>query len=215
MTSDWHAIPVIQAVMKLYELRHDSFSAENISIIMEILSSIASHASEVNSETSLQLKLERACFLLETNHPPVVHFENESYQNYLMFLDMLHKNNSSLSEELNIESHLVSVCVTILQIYLKCAEFRPEQQSASSHLTAHWRLPLSSAQKEELVARSPVLVLAMKVLSSMESKSFRRNLPSFFPLLVNLVRCEHSSREVQPVLYDIFQKLIGPIILTS
>jgi len=200
--------------MKLYEVHHGFFSAEHISIILEILSSIVSHASAVSSETDLQLKMERACFLLETTHPPVVHFENESYQTYLRLLDTILKN-SSLSEELSIESQLVAVCVKILQIYLKCAGCQQKQQSASNHSTTHWTLPLGSAKKEELAARTPMLVLAMKVLSSLESLTFRRNLPCFFPLLVNLVRCEHSSREVQPMLHDIFHDLIGPIILTS
>ena len=217
ITSNWHLtlwFPIKQAVMKLYEVHCGSFSAEHISIILEILSSITSHASEVNSETNLQLKLERACFLLETTHPPIVHFENESYQIYLRLLDTLFKT-SSLSEELGIESQLVAVCVKILQIYLKCARDQPKQQSANSHPTIHWILPLGSAKKEELAARTPILVLALKVLSSLGREPFRRNLPCFFPLLVNLVRCEHSSREVQPVLYDIFHNLIGPLILTS
>lgn len=200
--------------MKLYEVHCDSLSASNIGILLEILSSIASHASEMNAEADLEQKLERACSLLETTQPPVVHFENESYQNYLRLLNTILATNPSLSEELNIESQLVAVCVKTLQIYLRCAGYEPKQQSASNNSTIHWILPLGSAKKEELAARTPLLMITMRVLSSLDSKSFRRNLPCFFPLLVNLVRCEHNGREVQPVLYDIFQSMIGPIILT-
>jgi brefeldin A-inhibited guanine nucleotide-exchange protein len=49
-------------------------------------------------------------------------------------------------------------------------------------------------------------------LGSLEKNCFRRNLPRFFPLLANLIRCEHNSGEVQVALYDIFQSSIGPII---
>ena len=200
--------------MKLYEVHHRCFSPAHINILLEILSSISSHASEVNSETALQLKLQKACSLLEISEPPVVHFENESYQNYLKFLQTLLHDKSSLSEELHVVSQIVAVCQKILQIYLNCAGYQPKHQNPSNGLTLHWILPLGSAKKEELAARTNLVVLALRVLSSLERNSFKRNLQSFFPLLVNLIRCEHGSGEVQQVLSDIFQSSIGPLILT-
>ncbi|KAJ6835805.1 brefeldin A-inhibited guanine nucleotide-exchange protein 1-like [Iris pallida] len=205
---------IIQAVMKLYELHQKSFSAAHVSILLDIFSSISSHANEVIAETTLHQKLQKACSLLEISDPPLVHFENESYQNYLKFLQALLKDNPSISEELKIESQLVAVCVKILQIYLNCAGCQRKQQSPSNSPTLHWRLPLNSTKKEELAARTALIVLAIKVLSSLDSITFRRNLPCFFPLLVDLIRCEHSSGEVQRVLYNMFRSLIGPVVLT-
>lgn len=205
---------VVQAVLKLYEVHHKCFSAAHINILLEILSSISSHASEVYSESALQLKLQKACSLLEISEPPVVHFENESYQNYLKFLHTLLNDNSSLSEELSIVSQIVKVCQKILRIYLNCAGYQPKHQTPSNGLTLHWILPLGSAKKEELAARTNLAVLALRVLGSLDRDPFRRNLQCFFPLLVNLIRCEHSSGEVQQVLSDIFQSSIGPLILT-
>ncbi|KAI4978187.1 hypothetical protein ZWY2020_014741 [Hordeum vulgare] len=40
----------------------------------------------------------------------------------------------------------------------------------------------------------------IKLLGGLERDCFMRNLPLFFPLLANLVRCEHRSREVQVAL---------------
>ncbi|KAJ0988116.1 hypothetical protein J5N97_006472 [Dioscorea zingiberensis] len=199
---------IVQAVMKLYEVHEKSFSASHISILLGILSSVVSHASVVSSETSMQQKLQRACALLEISDPPVVHFENETHQNYLKLLQALHKSKSSLSEEMCIESQLVGICDKILKKYLDCAA------DQSVRLTQHRVLPLGSAKKEELAARTALVVLTMQVLSSLDFDSFKRNLPRIFPLLVNLISCEHSSRDVQRVLCDMFQSSIGPIILS-
>ena len=193
----------------LFKMHQKSLSSGNIKILLDIFSSITSHAHQLNSETVLQLKLQRACAILEISDPPMVHFENESYQNYLNFLHGLLVNNVSFSEEMNIEPQLVSVCEKILQIYLECSGLRSAQQKPE----LHWILPLSSVKKEELVARTPLIVLALRLLCGLESDSFRRHVSRLFPLFVDLVRSEHSSGEVQRVLSYMFQSCIGPIVM--
>lgn len=173
---------------------------------------IASHAHGLNSEGALQRKLRKVCSILEITDPPMVHFENESHQNYLKFMQTLLRDNPSLSEELAVESQLVTVCVTILQIYLNCAGCQSQGLPCSGD-TPRWKLPLGSAKKEELAARTSLVVLALQVFSALERDSFKRYLSHLFPSLVNLVRCEHSSGDVQHVLSDIFESVIGPIIM--
>ncbi|XP_019054355.1 PREDICTED: brefeldin A-inhibited guanine nucleotide-exchange protein 1 isoform X2 [Nelumbo nucifera] len=202
---------VIQVINDLYKVHQQYLSTANIMILLEMFSSIASHANELSSKTALQVKLQRACSILEIPDPPVVHFENESYQNYLNFLRTLLMDKPSLCEEMNVEAKLVAVCEKILQIYLNCAGCLTEQKCNQPVL--HWILPLGSAKKEELAARTSFVVLALRVLSGLERNSFRRYVAHFFPLLVDLVRCEHSSGEVQRVVSDIFQLNIGPIIM--
>ncbi|PON75206.1 Coatomer beta subunit [Parasponia andersonii] len=204
---------IIQVVTDLHRTHLQSSSVANTTIVLEILSFIASHAHQLNSEIMLQKKLQKVCSILELTPPPMLHFENESYQNYLNFLQSL-VDNPSLCKEINIEAKLVSVCEKILQIYVSCTgSLSSQQRKQVNHPVPHWILPLGSAKKEELAARSPLVVSALRVLSGLERDSFKRYVAQFFPLLVDLVRSEQSSGEVQRVLSDVFQSCIGPIII--
>lgn len=202
---------IMQVTTDLYNMQQHLLKASSVKIVLEIFSQTVSHAHELSSETGLHLKLQRACSILEISDPPVVHFENESYQNILNFLHHLLTSDPSLSEEMGIETQLFSVCEKIIQIYLKCS--RLEHEEVQKPITVHWILPLNSAVKEELGARTSLLVSALRVLSEVDKGCFRRHASRVFPLLVELVRCEHSSREVQPVLSNLFQTCIGPIII--
>ncbi|XVF01662.1 hypothetical protein REPUB_Repub04eG0107500 [Reevesia pubescens] len=204
---------IMQVITDIYKAHLQFLSAANINIVVEIFSSIASHAQELNSDTTLQKKIQEACSILELSDPPMVHFENEAYQNYLNFLQDLVKNNPSVSEEMKPESLLVAVCEKILQIYLNCTDYNYVKQKPVEKPVTHWILPLGSAKKEELAARTPLLVSALKALSDLERDSFRKYIANFFHLLVDLVRSEHSSGEVQSVLSNIFESCIGPIIM--
>lgn len=180
---------------------------------MDIFSSIASHAHQLNSEKSLLKKLKKACSILEISKPPMVHFENESYRRYLDFLRDMLVNNPSMSEGLNVEAQLVAVCEKILQIYLNCTGSELSNQTPANKPVIHWILPLGSAKKEELSERTTLLVSALQALSSLGRDSFRGYARQFFPLLVDLVKSEHSSGEVQRTLSNIFESCIGPIIM--
>ncbi|KAK9164767.1 hypothetical protein Syun_005669 [Stephania yunnanensis] len=206
---------IVKVVIDLYTTHHESLSAGNIAILLEILSSVASHAHELSSDTILLLKLQKVCSILEVSDPPIVHFENESHQNYLNFLGAVLLNKSTVLGEMNVEYELVAVCEKIIKIYLNCAKCEPALTTNGKQTQLRWILPLGSAKKEELAARTSIVVLALHKLCSLEKNSFRNHVPQFFPLLVDLVRCEHSSGEVQHVLSDIFQTYIGPILLDS
>lgn len=204
---------VVQVVTDLCKTHLESLSADNIVILREIFSFISSHAHELNSERILQRKLPILCSILELSEPPLVHFENESFQNYLDFLKRLLADNPSVSEEMNIEAELVAICKQILQIYLDCTGSQSAQVNSSDRPMLHCIISLGSAKKEELVARTSLLVSALWGLSGLERDSFRRYVSQFFPLLVDLVQSEHSSGEVQRVLSNMFQSCIGPIII--
>lgn len=205
---------IMQVMDDLFKKHQKSLSPSNIRILIDIFSAIASSAHQINSETALHLKLQRACSILEISEPPLVSFENESLQNYLDFLHDLLLGSPSLAEELNIEPLLVSVCEKILQIYLDCCGSRSVQQKPFDHKPQlHWILPLSSVKKEELAARTPLTVSSLRILSNFESDSFKRYASQLFPFFVDLVRSEHSSREVHSVLSYIFQSCIGPMVL--
>lgn len=203
---------VIQVVADLYKMHWKFFSANIVIIVFEIFSSISSHAHELNSQTTLLLKLDNACSMLEIPGPPLVHFENESFKSYLTSLHDLLANGPSLSEQKNVEAELVSVCKRVLQMYLECSGFEYVPHKATNKPTVHCILPLGTAKREELAARTPLVLLVMRILGSLERESFKRHASQLFPLLVDLVRSEHSSLEVQQVLSNIFQSCIGPIV---
>ncbi|KAK8613500.1 hypothetical protein V6N13_101259 [Hibiscus sabdariffa] len=204
---------IMQVIIDMYKANQQLLSAANISIIVETVSSIASHAQQLNSETTLRKKIQKACSILELSDPPLVHFENEAYQKYLDFLQDLIQNNPSFTEKMNLESQLVAVCEEILLIYLNCTDNQYVMQKSIEKPTLRWVLPLGSAKREELAARTSLLVSALKVLSGLEKDSFRKYIPNFFHLLVALIRCEHSSGEVQRVLSNLFESYIGPMIM--
>lgn len=203
---------IVQGIVKLYETHRRSFCAEHMGIMLEMLSAITSHASEVSSESALLTKFHKSCSLLEVPEPAVIHFENESCQSYLKILQALLHDNPSLSRDMNIESQIMLVSEKILRTYLNCAGHEPSKDASGRDLVVHWTLPLGAAKKEELSARTSVVLHVMRLLGGLERECFRRNLPLLFPLLANLIRCEHSSGEVQVALYGIFQSSIGPII---
>lgn len=206
---------IIQVITDLYKTHNDCLSAPNVKILLEILSSVSLHANKLNSEEALERKLQKVCSILELPDPPLVHFENESYQNYLNFLQDLLLERESESEELDLEAQIIVVCEKILQMYLECAGTLSGKQKRPDQPVAHWILPLPSSKKEELAARTTLLLSALRALIGLEKHSFKRYISRFFPLLVDLVRSEHSSTEVLSVLSEMFQSCIGPIIVES
>ncbi|XP_061957956.1 brefeldin A-inhibited guanine nucleotide-exchange protein 1-like isoform X2 [Populus nigra] len=202
---------IVQVVSDLYKANRQFLSAANVRILVDIFTSIASHAHQLNSETNLLKKLQKGCSIAGISDPPMVHFENESYENYLDFLQDLLKDNRSMSEALSIEEHLAAVCEEILQIYLNCTAGSEAVQQNKTVM--HWNLPLGAAKKEEVAARTSLLLSALRALNDLERDSFRGHARQFFPLLVDLVRCEHNSGEVQRILSNIFLSCIGPIIM--
>lgn len=204
---------VIKVVADLYKAHYRSLCAAHISILLEICSSISAHAHQLNSEAKFKKKLNKTSSVLELSDPPMVNFEIESHQIYLSLLQSLLLENPNLADEMNIEAQLVAVCQKILEIYVTCAG--TQLQKRATQPTVHWVLPLGSAKKEELATRTSLTVSALQALSELERDSFRRYVSQFFPLLTDLVRSEHSSREVQVVLSKMFQSCIGSVLMGS
>lgn len=145
----------------------------------------------------------------------MVRFENESYQSYLNFLHDLLVDNSSISKELDVDLKIVEVCEKIMHVYLNCngSQSAHQEQEPVNKLVVHWILPLGSTEKEASAARTTLLVSALHLLSNLNGESYRRYVSRFFPLLVDLVQSEHSSRDVHQVLSNIFQSCIGQVLM--
>ncbi|KAK7299778.1 hypothetical protein RJT34_10605 [Clitoria ternatea] len=204
---------IVQVATDLYKKHRQSLSAASIKVLIELYSTVASHAREMNSESILLKKLQKACSILELSGPPMVHFENESFQNHLNFLQSLHLHNHFVHDEIDLEQELVAVCENVLDIYLNCAGSVSAFHKSDTQQAPRRKLPLSSAKKEEMAARTFLVISALQGLSGLEKDSFRRYIPRFFHLLVDLVRSEHTSGEVQLALSNILRSSVGQIIM--
>ncbi|KAF1890378.1 hypothetical protein Lal_00013632 [Lupinus albus] len=204
---------ILQAVTDLYKMHQQSLSAANIKVLIELYSSIALHARQLNSESVLLKKLQKACSILELSGPPMVHFENESFQSHLNFLQNLLVHDRFVYEEIDIEPEFVAVCENVLDIYLNCGGSLSSSHKLDTQPVPRRKLPLSSAKKEEIAARTSLVISALQGLGGLKKDSFRRYIPRFFQLLVDLVRSEHTSGEVQLALIDMLRSSVGPIIM--
>ncbi|KAJ8453076.1 hypothetical protein Cgig2_014839 [Carnegiea gigantea] len=200
---------ILQLVTDLYKTHHKCLSVANIKILLEIFSSVSSHAYQLNSEIVLQRKLQIVCNVLRIPVPRVVHFQNDSYQYYLNFLQNILSERGSSPEDAGFETEFGAVCEKMLLIYLECAGTCPSQQKPG----VHWILPLPPVKKEELGTRTCLAVSALRALISLEQTLFKRYISRFFPLVIDLVKSEHTSEEVLSVLKGLFETCIGPIII--
>lgn len=194
-------------------MHQQSLSAANIKVLIELYSSIALHARQLNRESILLKKMQKACSILELSGPPMVHFENESFQNHLNFLQNLLVHDRFVYDEIDIEPEFVAVCENVLDIYLNCAGSLSSSHKSDTQPVPRRKLPLSSAKKEEIATRTSLVISALQGLGGLKKDSFRRYIPRFFHLLVDLVRSEHTSGEVQLALSNMFRSSIGTIIM--
>ncbi|CAJ2633475.1 unnamed protein product [Trifolium pratense] len=165
---------ILQVTTDLYRKHQRSLSADNIKVLIELYSSIALHARQLNRESVLLKKLQKACSILELSAPPVVHFENESFQNHLNFLQNLHDDQYFVHGDIDLEQELVTVCENVLDIYLNCAGSVSTFQKSDTQPMPRRKLPLSSAKKEEIAARTSLVISALQGLAGLEKDSFRR-----------------------------------------
>ncbi|KAH1211182.1 Brefeldin A-inhibited guanine nucleotide-exchange protein 1 [Glycine max] len=174
---------IVQVATDLYKKHQQSLCAASIKVLIELYSSIALHARAMNRESILLRKLQKACSILEISGPPMVHFENESFQNHLNFLQNIRLHDNFMHDEIELDQELVAVCETVLDIYLNCAGSISTFHKSDTMPAPHRKLPLSSAKKEEIAARTSLVISALQGLAGLKKDSFRRYIPRFFHLL--------------------------------
>ncbi|CAL9223843.1 unnamed protein product, partial [Arabidopsis halleri] len=133
----------------------DDVDEDSLQIMSYVVSRTKSHIT-VQLQV-VQKKLRRACSILELSEPPMLHFENDTHQNYLDVLQDLLTYNPGVSLELNIESELIT----------GGAELEETRQPKN------WILPMGTASKEEAAARSPLVVTVLKTLRGLKRDSFK------------------------------------------
>jgi hypothetical protein len=74
-------------------------------------------------------------------------------------------------------------------------------------------VPLQMASnREEFRALAPLVVATLNALNTFSDDAFRVHLSEFFPLLTELIGCEHAPPEVQVTLSKLFSTRLGPLL---
>lgn len=68
------------------------------------------------------------------------------------------------------------------------------------------------SHKEELNLQAPLVVATLRAILGFSDAAFRRHLKEFFPILTQLISCEHAPTEVQRTLTEIFATRFGPLL---
>jgi brefeldin A-inhibited guanine nucleotide-exchange protein len=208
---------LIQAVMEIYNMYRPQLSAKNTLVLVDALHGVALHAHGINSNTILRSRLQELGPMTQMQDPPLLRLENESYQICLTFLQNLVADKTKKEEEEEeeeIESLLVNICQEVLNFYIETSSSAKKLQSESSRASEYrWRIPLGSGKRRELSARAPLIVATLQAMCTLDEASFEKNLKCLFPLLANLISCEHGSNEVQTALADMLGLSVGPVLL--
>lgn len=196
-------------------MHREQLSVANTMVLVESLHSIGSHAHRINSDHALRSKLQELGTISQMPDPPLLRLESESYQASLNLLQNLIVDKSIHNKEVEIEVRLVELCEEVLLVYLETASTGALPESHSEQSKPHWIIPLGSAKRRELASRAPLVVASLQAISGLKDSSFERSLSRFFPLMANLISCEHGSGEVQLALSDMLSSWVGPILLKA
>ena len=71
------------------------------------------------------------------------------------------------------------------------------------------------SHKDELNMQAPLVVATLRAILGFSDAAFRRHLKEFFPILTQLISCEHAPTEVQRTLTEIFATRFGPLLQGS
>eukprot|EP00850_Spirogloea_muscicola_P003472 SM000014S00260 [mRNA] locus=s14:364320:373142:+ [translate_table: standard] len=232
---------LVQAMTEVYELHGTRLSVEHTLLLLDTLQSVAAHAHAINGNLPLRRALSTLQAATQMPDPPLLRLESEAFHAYLTLLQRLPLEKPDLAAQVDVELRLVKLCSEVLAVYVQTAtagssaaherqhEFQMEAREPSAtspqsqqdgmlqrrRAVVRWFVPLSSARRRELVDRAPLVVATLRALEGLGEPALRSHLKRFFPVLAELVSCEHGSPAVQSVLSSMFASRIGPILLEA
>lgn len=207
-----------QAVSELYALHRGALSPAHTLALLDVLYLMAGHAHKVNSDPRGRARLQQLRALTQMADPPLLRLESEAFHAYLTLLQRLPADQPQLATPggpLHMEARLVDLCAEVLHMYINTASAGGAGDGEGGKVRPqHWAVPLGSARRRELTARSPLVVAALQAITALKGPAFEQHLTkTFFPLLTQLVGCEHASGDVQAALSTLFTQRVGPLLL--
>ncbi|KAK9829453.1 hypothetical protein WJX72_005963 [[Myrmecia] bisecta] len=138
--------------------------------------------------------------------PPLLRLESEACHAYLsMLLHLQADAPAELQEVAEVEARLFALCTATLERFQASGPHVDPAGPDDVHINL-------ASQKEEFGARSPLTVATLRALLAYPDQAFRAHLKSLFPLLTQLISCQHAPPEVQRTLSDLFAMRIGPLL---
>jgi len=228
-----------QACGEVYAAHSRNLPTSAAVSLLDVLQSIAQHATLVDADVGLRhsLTVAQAADGVPAERmlpdPPLLRLEVEAAQAYLsVLLTITACGPGSLKVEGEVESRLVTLCMHNLE--------RFEQQSlaasaaveaAAAGYDAHGgeypagtgseamngsaetlQATSAAALAAENEALSPLAVATLKALLSFSPDVFKSRIKDLFPLLTSLISCETAPPEVQRVLSEVFASRIGSMM---
>ncbi|KAL0051487.1 hypothetical protein WJX82_008426 [Trebouxia sp. C0006] len=138
--------------------------------------------------------------------PPLMRLESEGGHAYLSMLLQLSASQTQKEQQAEVEGRLVTLALATLQRFQAQVPTAIEEQ----RLAAPQVLLIS--HKDELNMQAPLVVATLRAILGFSDAAFRRHLKEFFPILTQLISCEHAPAEVQRTLTEIFATRFGPLL---
>ncbi|KAL3151968.1 hypothetical protein ABBQ32_001092 [Trebouxia sp. C0010 RCD-2024] len=203
---------LVQACGEIFHAHGQRLAPDAITGILDVVQRLADHARQVDQDMTLrrQLAAAQAHDKVADNRrladPPLMRLESEGGHAYLSMLLQLSASQTGLLHQLAVEARLVTLSLATLQRFQAQVPVEIEEQRLAGphvHLISH---------KEELSLQAPLVVATLRAILGFSDAAFRRHLKEFFPILTQLISCEHAPTEVQRTLTEIFATRFGPLL---
>jgi brefeldin A-inhibited guanine nucleotide-exchange protein len=230
-----------QACGEVYAAHSRSLPTAAAVSLLDVLQSIAQHATLVDADVGLRhsLLMAQAADGVPVERmlpdPPLLRLEVEAAQAYLsVLLTITACGPESLKIEGEVESRLVTLCMHNLERFEQqsLAASAAVEAAAGSHHDVGFAGQNHSSDGDKVVngsveqlqatsaaalaaeneALSPLAVATLKALLSFSPDVFKNRIKDLFPLLTSLISCETAPPEVQRVLSEVFASRIGSMM---
>ncbi|DBA82002.1 TPA: hypothetical protein ACH3X1_007704 [Trebouxia sp. C0004] len=203
---------LVQACGEIFHVHSRRLAPDAINGILDVVQQLADHARQVDKDMGLRCQLaaaqahDKVVDSRRLADPPLMRLESEAGHAYLSMLLQLSASQTQKDQQAEVEGRLVTLALATLQRFQAQVPTAIEEQ----RLAAPQVLLIS--HKDELNMQAPLVVATLRAILGFSDAAFRRHLKEFFPILTQLISCEHAPAEVQRTLTEIFATRFGPLL---
>ncbi|KAL0026445.1 hypothetical protein WJX79_010345 [Trebouxia sp. C0005] len=203
---------LVQACGEIFHVHSRRLAPDAVTGILDVVRQLADHARQVDKDMGLRRQLaaaqahDKVVDSRRLADPPLMRLESEGGHAYLSMLLQLSASQTQKDQQAEVEGRLVTLALATLQRFQAQVPTAVEEQ----RLAAPQVLLIS--HKDELNMQAPLVVATLRAILGFSDAAFRRHLKEFFPILTQLISCEHAPAEVQRTLTEIFATRFGPLL---
>ncbi|GMH32506.1 hypothetical protein BSKO_00340 [Bryopsis sp. KO-2023] len=229
---------LVQAVGEIYASSGAKMDPKLMLQLLRTLKTISDHARAVDSDQNLRQGLavlqaeDRLSDEMRIMDPPLLRLECEGSHSYLsMLLHLSITEGDDYLKACDVETRMVDVCLANLERFdgrksrkrntssdpvPKAAALPSVSDSPRGRVvaqTSEGAPVLMASTVSEYSMYSPLVVATLRALNAFPEDIFKRHLKRFYPVLTELIACEHAPLEMHQALSDVFAQRIGPLIM--